>query len=166
MLKELVKHQKELIQMAKKFDSQNFDDLLQDTYIKLHETKKEYHEIDFGFIYLTMRSVFINKIRKKPNEILIDDFSRLELESDYNCNDVVVNLNCLKPNEKQLYYAYFGKKILNDKNEIIAEIRPAKLSIISRETGIPYVTIYKRFQRIKKKLCKDLEMQLKQLQTL
>ena len=79
--------------------------------------------------------------------------------------EVIVNLNILRPVERQLYYAYFGKKIVNDKNEIIAEINPANLSRISRETGIPYVTIYKRFRAIKRKLCKDLEMQLKQLQT-
>jgi DNA-directed RNA polymerase specialized sigma24 family protein len=165
MLNDLCKHQKELLQMAKKFDCHNFDDLLQDTYIKLHESGKKFHEIDFGYIYLTMRSVFINKYRKKT-EVLIDDFSTFEiLEPEEQKPDVYVNLDLLKPLEKQLYYAYFGKKIINDKNEIIAEINPANLSRISRETGIPYVTIYKRFQRIKRKLCKDLETQLKQLQT-
>lgn len=161
MLNELCKHQKELIQMAKKFDCHSFDDLLQDTYIKLYESGKQFHEIDFGFIYLTMRSVFIDKYRNKPNEILIDDFSVFELEEQDLKKELSVNLNILKPVEKQLYYAYFGKKIVNDKNEIIREISGANLSKISRETGICYRTIYTRFQRIKLKLCKDLEMQLK-----
>ena len=165
MLNELVKHQKEFLQMAKKFDSQDFDDLLQDTYIKLYQSGKQFNEIDLGYIYLTMRSVFIEKKRKQPNEFLTDDFKNFEIEEETNVNDITVNLSLLKPVEKQLYYAYFGKKIVNDKNEIIAEIDPANLSKISRETGIPYVTIYSRFQRIKRKLCKDLEMQLKQLQT-
>jgi hypothetical protein len=165
MLNELVKHQKELLQMAKKFDSQNFYDLLQDTYLKLYETKKKFHEIDLGYVYLTMRSVFIEKKRKQTNEILVDDFNKFEIEEETHSNEVIVNLNILRPVERQLYYAYFGKKIVNDKNEIIAEINPANLSRISRETGIPYVTIYKRFRAIKRKLCKDLEMQLKQLQT-
>jgi DNA-directed RNA polymerase specialized sigma24 family protein len=164
MLNELVKHQKELLQMAKKFDSQDFDDLLQDTYIKLYQSGKQFHEIDLGYIYLTMRSVFIEKKRKRTNEFLTDDFKNFEIEEETNVNDITVNLSLLKPVEKQLYYAYFGKKIVNDKNEIIAEINPANLSKISRETGIPYVTIYSRFQRIKNKLCKDLETQLKQLQ--
>lgn len=162
MLNELCKHQKELLQMAKKFDCHNFYDLLQDTYIKLYESGKQFHEVDFGYIYLTMRSVYINKYRKQPNEICIDDFSTFEIEeSEETKPDIIVNLSKLKPVEKQLYYAYFGKKILNDKNEIIQEIDGANLAKISRETGIPYRTIYTRFQRIKLKLCKDLEMQLK-----
>lgn len=161
MLNELCKNQKELLQMAKKFDCHNFDEILQDTYIKLYESGKQFHEIDFGYIYLTMRSVFINKYRKQT-EILIDDFSRYEIaNSEELKKDIVADLSKLKPVEKQLYYAYFGKKIVNDKNEIIEEIKGANLAKISRETGIPYRTIYTRFQRIKLKLCKDLEMQLK-----
>lgn len=162
MLIDLCKHQKELIQMAKKFDCHSFDDLLQDTYIKLYESGKQFHEIDFGYIYLTMRSVYISKYRNQKNEICIDDFSRYEVtESEETKSDIIVNLSKLKPVEKQLYYAYFGKKIVNDKNEIIQEINGANLAKISRETGIPYRTIYTRFKRIKLKLCKDLETQLK-----
>lgn len=159
MLNELVKYQKELIKMAKKIDCHNFDDLLQDTYIRLYESGKKFHDIDLGYVYLTMRSVFIDKYRKKPIEIEIDE--RLEQTESENNIDIVVDLSKLKPVEKQLYYAYFGKKIVNDKNEIIAEINGSNLAKISRETGIPYRTIYTRFQRIKLKLCKDLEMQLK-----
>jgi len=161
MLNDLCKHHKELLQMAKKFDCHNFDDLLQDTYIKLYESGKQFHEIDLGYVYLTMRSVFINKYRKQQNEFLLDDFSKIEIEESESKNDFKVNLDKLKPVEKQLYYAYFGKKITNDNNEIIAEIKGVNLAKISRETGIPYVTIYKRMQNIKRKLCKDLEMQLK-----
>jgi len=43
MLNELVKYHKELLLMAKKFDHNNSDDLLQDTYIKLYETGKKFH---------------------------------------------------------------------------------------------------------------------------
>jgi len=159
MLNELVKYHKELLSMAKKFDHNNAEDLLQDTYIKLYETGKQFHEIDFGYIYIVMRSIYINKIRN-TKEIPIDDFSVFELSNeDY--SEQRINLNKLSNVEKQLYYAYFGRKITNDKNEIIAEIDGANLSKLSRETGIPYRTIYTRFQRIKLKLCKDLEMQSK-----
>jgi RNA polymerase sigma factor (sigma-70 family) len=159
MLNELVKYQSELIKMAKKIDCYNFDDLLQDTYIRLYESGKQFHEIDLGYVYLTMRSVFIDNYRKKPFEVELTD--KLEQTESETKNDIVVDLTKLKPVERQLYYAYFGKKITNDKNEIISEIQGANLSRISRETGIPYRTIYTRFQRIKLKLCKDLEMQLK-----
>lgn len=160
MLKELVKYHNELLSMAKKIDSKDFNDLLQDTYIKLHETGKQFHEIDLGYIYVTMRSIYISKIRNQK-EIPIDDFTKLEqAEDEY--SEFKINLNKLSSVEKQLYYSYFGRKIENDKNEIIAEIDGANLSKLSRETGIPYRTIYTRFQRIKLKLCKDLEMQSNQ----
>ena len=160
MLNELVKYNKELLTMAKKFDHNNADDLLQETYIKLYETGKQFYEIDFGYIYFTMRSIFLNNL-KKNKEISIEDFSVFEISNE-EYSEVKINIDKLSSVEKQLYYSYFGRKIENDKKEIIAEIDGANLSKLSRETGIPYRTIYTRFQRIKLKLCKDLEMQSNQ----
>ena len=160
MLKELVKYQKELLFMARKLDHNNADDLLQDTYLKLHDSGKQFHEIDFAYIYFTMRSILVDRFRKEK-EIPIDDFTNFEIhENEY--LEVNIDLDKLTSVEKQLYYAYFGRKITNDKNEIIAIIEGANLSKLSRETGIPYRTIYYRFNSIKRKLCKDLEMQSNQ----
>ena len=145
--------------MAKKFDCNNADDLLQDTYLKLYETGKQIHEIDFGYIYMVMRSIFIDK-KRNQKEIPIDDFTNFEIcNEDY--TEQKINLDKLSNVEKQLYYSYFGRKITNDKNEIIAEIDGVNLSKLSRETGIPYRTIYYRFNNIKLKICKDLETQSK-----
>lgn len=159
MLNELVRYNKELLFMAKKFDCNNADDLLQDTYLKLYETGKQIHEIDFGYIYMVMRSIFIDK-KRNQKEIPIDDFTNFEIcNEDY--QEQKINLDKLSSVEKQLYYSYFGRKITNDKNEIIAEIDGVNLSKLSRETGIPYRTIYYRFNNIKLKICKDLETQSK-----
>ena len=159
MLSELVRYNKELLCMAKKFDCNNADDLLQDTYLKLYETGKQIHEIDFGYIYMVMRSIFIDK-KRNQKEIPIDDFTKFEIcNEDY--QEQKINLDKLSNVEKQLYYSYFGRKITNDKNEIIAEIDGVNLSKLSRETGIPYRTIYYRFNNIKLKICKDLETQSK-----
>ena len=159
MLNELVRYNKELLCMAKKFDCNNADDLLQDTYLKLYETGKQIHEIDFGYIYMVMRSIFIDK-KRNQKEIPIEDFTDFEIcNEDY--TEQKINLDKLSNVEKQLYYSYFGRKITNDKNEIIAEIDGVNLSKLSRETGIPYRTIYYRFNNIKLKICKDLEMQSK-----
>ena len=159
MLNELVRYNKELLFMAKKFDCNNADDLLQDTYLKLYETGKQIHEIDFGYIYMVMRSIFIDK-KRNQKETPIDDFTNFEIcNEDY--TEQKINLDKLSSVEKQLYYSYFGRKITNDKNEIIAEIDGVNLSKLSRETGIPYRTIYYRFNNIKLKICKDLETQSK-----
>ena len=159
MLQELAKHHETLLKMAKRFDSQNADDLLQDTYLKLYDTGKQFNEIDTAYIYLIMRSIFIDKHRK-VKEIPIDDFSFYEQEQEEYKEADPINLDILSNVEKQIYYSYFGRKITNDKNEIIAEIDGVNLSKLSRETGISYRTIYTRFQRIKQKIC--LEMQSKQ----
>lgn len=160
MLNELVKHQSELLKMAKRFDSQNADDLLQDTYIRLYDTGKDFKDIDLSYIYSVMRSIFIDKHRR-VKEIPFEDFSdfQLETETEYKEADPI-NLDVLSNVEKQIYYSYFGRNITNDKNEIIAQIEGVNLSKLSRETGISYRTIYTRFQRLKEKIC--LEMQSKQ----
>tara|TARA_R110000868_G_scaffold203335_2_gene451168 strand:- start:1572 stop:2054 length:483 start_codon:yes stop_codon:yes gene_type:complete len=155
MLQELSKHNNELLLMAKKFDSNNFQDLLQDTYLKLYDSAKKFNEIDLGYIYMTMRSIYIDGFRKNK-EIPFEDFSNLYLIEEEYTEREPLDLSVLTGAEKQLYYSYFGKKITNYKNEIIGEIDGANLSKISRETGIPYRTIYTRFQRLKLKLCKDL----------
>lgn len=159
MLKELAKHNEALLKMAKKFDHQNADDLLQDTYIRLFETGKEFKDIEIGYIYTIMRSIFIDKHRR-TKEIPFDDFTNFELEEEEYTEHEPINLDVLSNVERQVYYAYFGRKVTNDRNEIIAEIEGVNLSKLSRETGIPYRTIYTRFQRIKQKIC--LEMQSKQ----
>lgn len=160
MLQELAKHHETLLKMAKRFDSQNADDLLQDTYLKLYDTGKQFHEIDTAYIYTIMRSIFIDKHRR-VKEIPFDDFSNFELETETEYKEAQpINLDVLSNVEKQIYYAYFGRKITNDKNEIIAEIDGVNLSKLARETGISYRTIYTRFQRLKQKIC--LEMQSKQ----
>jgi DNA-directed RNA polymerase specialized sigma24 family protein len=100
MLVELVKIQPELIQMAKSINIKDYKDILQDTYIKLNDSKKQFNEIDKGYIYLTMRSVWIDKVRKNK-EIPFNDFSYFECEeTEY--KEVEIDLSVLNLFEKEL----------------------------------------------------------------
>lgn len=158
MLEQLVKIEPVLIQMAKSIDYNTYDEILQETYIKLYDSKKKFEDIDTGYIYFTMRSVFIDSVRKQKNIVLIDDFSHLkEIETDY--IEIKINKSNLNLFEKTLIDAHYGKNITTDKNIIIAENKGLSLLKLSEKTNIPYRTLYTTLQKIKIKLCKDLEMQ-------
>lgn len=159
MLKELSKHHKELLEMAKKIDSHNFDDLLQDTYLKLHDSGKQFKDIDFGYIYRTMRNIYIDSVKQtscKNREVLINDFSWLNAENEeYKEDNRTIDKTVLNPYENLILFSLYGIDIHNKKNEITESYKGVSLLKLSKETGIDYTSLYKTLQRIKEKLCKD-----------
>jgi RNA polymerase sigma factor (sigma-70 family) len=158
MLNELSKNHNFLLEMAKKIDSHNFDDLLQETYLKLHESGKDFKDIDFGYIYRTMRNIYIDSIKQtscKNREILVDDFSWLELQEEEIKEEIRINKSELNSFENLLLFSLYGVDIHNDKNEIMETYKGVSLLKLSKETGIDYTSLYKTLQRIKEKLCKD-----------
>jgi RNA polymerase sigma factor (sigma-70 family) len=153
MLSHLAKIQPELIKMAKSLDYKHHEDILQETYLKLYDSKKEFKEIDKGYIYLTMRSVFIDGIRKKK-EIPIDDFSRYEdLEDDIELFEI--NKSILNAFEKELINAHYGKVIEDKEKNIIYKTQSYSLLKLSKMTSIPYRTLYTTLKKIKLKLCRE-----------
>jgi RNA polymerase sigma factor (sigma-70 family) len=153
MLEHLAKIQPELIRMAKSLDYKNHEDILQETYLKLYDSKKEFKDIDKGYIYLTMRSVFIDGVRKKK-EIPIDDFSKYENLEDE--NDIFeIDKSKLNAFENALINAHYGKLIEDKEKRIIHKTKSYSLLKLSKKTTIPYRTLYTTLKRIKNKLCKD-----------
>lgn len=158
MLNELSKYHNELIQMAKKIDSQNFDDLVQETYIKLYESGKDFKDIDFGYVYRTMRNIYIDSVKQsscKNREVLIDDFSLFEMAEEETTQEKTIDKSNLNSFENLLLFSLYGIDIHNDKNEITETYKGVSLLKLSKETGIDYTSLYKTLQRIKEKLCKD-----------
>jgi DNA-directed RNA polymerase specialized sigma24 family protein len=159
MLSSLVKIESSLLKMAKAIDFNNHNDLLQDTYIKLHDSGKAFEDIDMGYIYLTMRSIFINRIRKEKDYILVDDFSRYPIYEAEKVKDYNINKSLLNALERIIIDTHYGKLITTKDNIIIKEIEGKSLLRVSRESGVSYRTLYSTLQKIKLKLCKDLETQ-------
>jgi RNA polymerase sigma factor (sigma-70 family) len=158
MLNELSKYHNFLLKMAKKIDSQNFDDLVQETYIKLYESGKNFKDIDFGYVYRVMRNIYIDSVKQsscKNREVLIDDFSWLEMTEDETQEERTIDKSELNSFENLLLFSLYGIDIHNDKNEITQTYKGVSLLKLSKETGIDYTTLYKTLQRIKEKLCKD-----------
>jgi DNA-directed RNA polymerase specialized sigma24 family protein len=82
MLQELYKYHKELVKMASVFSKQDAEDIVQETYIKLH-LYSSYDKcftndiLNKSYIFICIRSVFIRQFLKKDN-----------YESFYNEGDV------------------------------------------------------------------------------
>jgi DNA-directed RNA polymerase specialized sigma24 family protein len=132
--------------------------VLQETYLKLYESGKQFHEIDFGYVYLTMRSVYIDSKKAtsvKNREVLIDDFTDWQIIEEEAKEEIEIDKSKLNSFENLLLFSLYGIDIANDKNEIKTKIKGVSMRKLSIETGIPYITIYKAVQKIKEKLCRD-----------
>lgn len=86
MLEELSKHNEEWLRIANGIckDSEIAKDLVQDMYITMHETGKEYEEVNKWYIYRVMFSAFLNSIKKKRiRTVSINDyFNIIKADSD------------------------------------------------------------------------------------
>lgn len=154
MLNDLVKHQNELFKMAVSIckSKEIAEDVLQDTYLKLHESGKKFEEVNTGYIYFTMKSVFLDSVKNssaKNRFLPTDNFLNVVEESKIEINVVYKNLTIF---ENQLIFALFGREITNDKNEIVRVFKGTNKLDLSRKTGIPYKTIYKTFKNLKNKI--------------
>jgi DNA-directed RNA polymerase specialized sigma24 family protein len=158
MLNQLSQHHQKLKELAKKIAGNDAEDVLQETYLKLYESGKQFHEIDFGYVYLTMRSVYIDSKKAtsvKNREVLIDDFTDWQIIEEEATEEIEIDKSKLNSFENLLLFSLYGIDIANDKNEIKTKIKGVSMRKLSIETGIPYITIYKAVQKIKEKLCRD-----------
>ena len=158
MLNQLSQHHQKLKELAKKIAGNDAEDVLQETYLKLYESGKQFHEIDFGYVYLTMRSVYIDSKKAtsvKNREVLIDDFIDWQIIEEEAQEEIEIDKSKLNSFENLLLFSLYGIDIANDKNEIKTKIKGVSMRKLSIETGIPYITIYKAVQKIKEKLCRD-----------
>jgi len=158
MLNQLSQHHQKLKELAKKIAGNDAEDVLQETYLKLYESGKQFHEIDFGYVYLTMRSVYIDSKKAtsvKNREILIDDFTDWQIIQEETAEENEIDKSKLNSFENLLLFSLYGIDIANDKNEIKTKIKGVSMRKLSIETGIPYITIYKAVQKKKEKICRD-----------
>lgn len=160
MLNELVKHQEQLLKMAISICNSKdvAQDVLQDTYLKLHDSGKKFQEVNTGYIYFTMKSIFLDSVKQSTQKnrfIPTDTF--INLVEEVEPIKKIVFKKKLTNFDNLLIHALFGREITNDKNEIVKIITGTNKLKLSRETGIPYKTICKTFNALKTKIC--LEMQ-------
>lgn len=154
MLNELAKINEQLLKMALSIcgNQEEANDVLQETYIKLHETGKKFEEINISYVYFTMKSIFLDTKRKVylNNRVEVTDFTGWHLEHEEDTPPQDLNNPSLTNFEKLLIQALFGREII-DKNGNLNKTESMSMLKLSETTGIPYRTIYTNFQNIKKK---------------
>jgi DNA-directed RNA polymerase specialized sigma24 family protein len=140
-LNELIKNDySSLLQMAKKIDPNNGQDLLHDAFLKIPNDK----EVNITYIYFTIKNLMIDEIRK--NKEVVYDFTNFQITEteNYDYNHSISEIE---------------SKLTSFQRLLLDIIRNHKLSLlqIAKQTNIEYKVIYRNYQKIKK-LCKELEI--------
>jgi DNA-directed RNA polymerase specialized sigma24 family protein len=155
MIEQLAKINDQLLKMALSIcgDIEQANDVLQETYLKLHETGKKYEDINTAYIYFTMKSIFLDTKRKTylENRVEPTDFQEWQLIEEVEEVTISFTIPKLTNFEKLLIQALFGREITDSNGVIVKKIGSKSMLKLSEETGIPYRTIYTNFQNIKKK---------------
>ena len=109
------------------------DELVQNMYIKLSDRTTM---VSDGYIFVTLRSLFYDSL--KNNDILIDDFSKFEVEEEEYCEGI--DYSDLAKNLTWYERTMFEQSTLLGQREL------------SRQTGIHIQTIHRVNKMVKIKL--------------
>ena len=161
MLQQLSKHHDEILKAAVKITGnlETAKDVVQDCYIKLHDSGKKFEDINFSYIYFTLKSIYTDSVKESScnNRIVIkDDFNDI---TDTIYEQMSIEFINLTTWEKLVIFAVCGRVITDSDNKIIKEFKGVSISELSRKTGINYSILYRTVKNLKSKVwLKDLEM--------
>jgi DNA-directed RNA polymerase specialized sigma24 family protein len=159
MLEKLAQRHNEWLKLAFNIcrNKEYSKDLVQDMYIKIHNSGKEYEEINECYIYFIMRNQFLNEIKEEKRFVDVDVNILNEIDEEYNIiNDIkeeVIIETLQKEYEKLTWYE---KQII----DLTSEYGQRGLS---RQTGIHIQTIHNTTKKIKLKLWQNVQKKLKEL---
>ena len=156
ILNELAKKHDYFLKMAKSISKSDAEDLLQNTYLKLYDRGKSADEINDGYVYKTMKSIFYNSIKKK--DLFIDDLelnlTAIEVKESQEENIQLLEdtLEEMTNKERLFIKSHFGHEIFNPKTNELEKFEKCSVKKLSRETGIDSNTLYIMKKRILEKL--------------
>ncbi len=152
VLQEICNRHSKWIRMAKKFDYDNAEDLVQEMYLKIHNLNPT--EVNEFYIYRTIKSIFLDDYRKKKLTAFplrggdipdIEDES--EIEDELKLSEI--QLTCTELLVVQKLYGYTTENA--DTLQITIHKGKSLLSI-SKEIGKPYKILYKALLTAKQKI--------------
>jgi DNA-directed RNA polymerase specialized sigma24 family protein len=157
ILELLFKKHKQWVDIVASFgcNIETAEDIVQEMYIKIQKkiengTDILYNEdeINYYYIYLTLRTLFIDLKRKEKKVTIynIEDLHKDIVDEEYIDYSRTLK-SVLKELDKQFWY---DKKVY----EIIASGQ--SISELSRKTNISYYSLYNTYRKVKKKLKKLL----------
>lgn len=159
MLDKLAQRHNEWLKLAFKIckNTEYSKDLVQDMYLKVYNSGKEFDEINECYIYFIMRNQFLNEIKEEKRFVDVDVNILNEIDSEYNIlNDIKeeVAIETLKKEYEKL--TWYEKTII----DLTSEYGQRGLS---RQTGIHIQTIHNTTKKIKLKLWHNVQKKLKEL---
>jgi hypothetical protein len=150
MLEKLFQHHKQLIEYAKIFDGSYYEDIVSETYIKLHQYSSEEKcftngKLNKGYLFIVIRSVYLQTFYNKfvtsdPIDIPIED----NFDEDYEIEWYKFRTKCeAEVNSWDMY----DKKLFT-----IYRDNDISMRKLAKETGISFVSIFHSLKAHKKKL--------------
>ena len=152
ILNEIYKENDKWLRMAKRFDSENADDIVQDMYLKINALNPT--EVNDYYIYRTIKSIFIDEYKKKKiltvplngkeADNMSDDYNE---DADFQLSEIP--LTCTELLVVQKLYGYTTENA--DTLQITIHKGKSLLSI-SKEVNLPYKRPYTALLAAKKKI--------------
>ncbi len=150
MLEKLYKHHNQLIEYAKIFDGSYYEDIVSETYLKLHQYSSEEKcftngKLNKGYLFIVIRSVYLQTFYNKfvtedPIDIPIED----NFDEDYEIEWYKFRTKCeAEVNSWDMY----DKKLFT-----IYRDNDISMRKLAKETGISFVSIFHSLKAHKKKL--------------
>lgn len=159
MLGQLAQRHNEWLKLAFKIckNKEYSKDLVQDMYLKIHNSGKQIEDINECYIYFIMRNQFLNEIKDEKRFVDFDVAILNEIDEEYNfIADIKeqVTIETLKKEFNKL--TWYEKQMI----DLTQEFGQRGLS---RETGIHIQTIHNTTKKIKLKLWQNVQKKLKEL---
>lgn len=143
------------IDIVKSFglDRETAEDLVQEMYIKIQlaienkglDISYGDQDINYYYIFKTLRSLFLDLKRKGKNVIRVPLENIKDMESDV---DYTEKYNQIKVELNKMYW--YDKKVFELVNNGLS------IAELSRKTGIAYYSLYNTYKKVKEKLKKIL----------
>ena len=148
MLDELSKEDKRWRKIALYIckDKSLADDITNDMYIRLYDTGKKYSDINSTYVYLTIKSLYLNHVRNNGKTFtfteIFDECER-EIKELFNCEDLLQERQLINNALKEL--SFFDREIL---------LHTSERSLRDNEEylGIKYQTLHFMKNRAMEKL--------------
>lgn len=155
LLDELSKHHKEWITIVKSFGEKNdYDDLVQDMYLKLNKYTKlenitEDGKLNKGYVWFTLRNLYYQK-QKESNKVTFididdcrslssDEYNQFKHIADYKLNELIQQeIDSWHWSDKMLFEIYLKEK--------------KSMRKLEEEIGISLTTIFWTIKRCKQRL--------------
>ncbi len=150
MLEKLYQHHNQLLEYAKIFDSSYYEDIVSETYLKLHQYSSEEKcftngKLNKGYIFIVIRSVYLqsfyNKfVTEEPIDIPIED----NFDEDYEIEWYKFTTKCKAEVDS---WDMYDKKLFS-----IYRDNDISMRKLAKETGISFVSIFHSLKAHKQKL--------------